>query len=161
MPNVNIRRATLADAELLAGLNKDVQQIHADAYPYLFKQPDNFAEIVADFKTRILADTDGFVLIIEADQQAVGYIYARVVARPENAYIHEQKLMLVDSISVKPSHQNKGYGQKLMSAVRNEAVARGIRRVLLDTYEFNSNAQQFYAKLGFERVKIQMALDVQ
>ena len=160
MPDVNIRRATLADAELLAGLNKDVQQIHADAYPYLFKQPDNFAEIVTDFKSRILADEDGFVLIIEASQQAVGYIYAKVVKRPENAYIYAQKWMLVDAISVKPNCQNKGYGQKLIQAVRDEAVAQGIRRVLLDTYEFNSNAQQFYAKMGFERMKIQLTLDL-
>jgi GNAT superfamily N-acetyltransferase len=158
MPEANIRCATLADAHLLAGLNKDIQQIHADAYPYLFKQPDNFAEIKADFETRILSDVDGFVLIIEAEQQAVGYIYARVVTRPENAYIHEQKLMLVDVISVKPAYQNKGYGQKLMNAVRDEALARGIRRVVLDTYEFNSNAQQFYARMGFERIKIQMTL---
>jgi ribosomal protein S18 acetylase RimI-like enzyme len=160
MPDVNIRRATLADAQLLAGLNKAVQQIHADAYPYLFKQPQNFAEIVADFEMRILADVDGFVLIIEADQQAVGYIYARVVTRPENAYIHEQKWMHVDNISIQPAYQNKGYGQMLMNAVRDEAVAKGIYRVLLDTYEFNANAQQFYAKMGFERMKIQMALDL-
>ena len=134
MPDANIRHATLADAHLLACLNKDVQQIHADAYPYLFKQPDNFAEIVADFETRILSDVDGFVLIIEADQQAVGYIYARVITRPENAYIHEQKFVLVDVISIKPAYQNKGYGQKLMNAVRDEAIVRGIRRVVLDTY---------------------------
>ena len=161
MPDVNIRRVTRVDAALLAGLNKDVQQIHADAYPSLFKQPDNFAEIVADFHTRILADEDGFVLIIEADQQAVGYIYARVVTRPENAYIYVQKLMHVDVISIKPAYQNKGYGQKLMQAVRDEAVAQGIYRVVLDTYAFNENAQQFYAKMGFERFKIQMALDFQ
>ncbi len=159
MTDATIRRATLADAELLAGLNKDVQQIHADAYPYLFKQPNNFAEIVADFKTRILSDANGFVLIIEVGQQAVGYIYAKVVTRSENAYVYAQRFMLVDNISIGPQYQSKGYGQQLMQAVRDVAIAQGIHRVLLDTYEFNSNAQQFYAKMGFERVKIQMALD--
>jgi len=160
MAEVNIRRATLADAELLAGLNKDIQQIHADAYPSLFKQPDNFAEFVADFETHKLSDVDGFVLIIEADQQAVGYIYAKVVTRPENAYVYAQKLMLVDVIAIKPAYQKKGYGQKLINAVRDEALAQGIHRMLLDTYEFNANAQQFYVKLGFKRMKIQMALDL-
>ena len=157
--DATLRRATVADAELLAELNKDVQQIHADAYPYLFKQPDNFTEVMADFQSRILADADGFVLILEAERQAVGYIYAKVVNRPENAYTYAQKLMVVDQISVKPAYQNKGYGQKLMQAVRAEAVAQGIHRVLLDTYEFNANAQQFYVKMGFERTKIRMTLD--
>ncbi len=159
MMDATIRRATLADAELLAELNKDVQQIHADAYPSVFKQPHNTAEILADFKTRILADTDGFVLIIEADQQAVGYIYAKALTRPENAYIYAQKYMLVDQISVKPAYQNNGYGHRLMQAVRDEAVVQGLHRVLLDMYAFNSNAQQFYAKMGFERVSVRMALD--
>ena len=72
-----IRRATLADAELLAELNRDVQQIHADAYPNLFKQLDNTAEIVADFKTRILPDADGFVFIIESEGQAAGIFTQR------------------------------------------------------------------------------------
>lgn len=154
-----IRQATLADVELLATLNRDVQQIHAGAYPKLFKQPTNFAEIAADFKNRVLTDVDGFVLIIEADGQAVGYIYAKVVSRPENAYVYAQKYMLVDNISISPQYQDKGYGKMLMQAVCDVATAQGIGRVLLDTYEFNSNAQQFYAKMGFERMKIQMALD--
>jgi ribosomal protein S18 acetylase RimI-like enzyme len=157
--DVIIRRATLADVELLAELNKDVQQIHADAYPNLFKPPDNTAEIEVDFRTRILADVDGFVLIIEAEREAVGYIYAKTVTRPENAYVYAQKYMLVDQVSIKPAYQSRGYGQKLMDAVRSEAVAQGLHRVLLDMYAFNSNAQQFYAKIGFERVSVRMALD--
>lgn len=154
-----IRQATLADVELLATLNRDVQQIHADAYPNLFKQPTNFAEVVADFKNRVLSDVDGFVLILDVEGEAVGCIYARTVTRPENAYVYAQQYMLVDQISVRPQYQNKGYGKMLMQAVCEVATARGIHRVLLDTYEFNSNAQQFYAKMGFERMKIQLALD--
>ena len=161
MADVNIRRATLADVCLLAELNKDVQQIHADAYPNVFKQPDNFAEIVADFETRILADVDGFVFIVEAERQAVGYIYARAVTRPENAYTHVQKLMIVDQISVRPAYHNKGYGHRLMQAVREVAAEQGIQRIQLDTYAFNANAQQFYANLGFERVSVRLALDFQ
>ncbi len=161
MADVNIRRATLADACLLAELSKDVQQIHAEAYPNVFKQPDNLAEIVADFETRILADVDGYVFIVEAEQQAVGYIYARLVTRPENAYLYAQKFILVDQVAVRPACQNKGYGQRLMQAVREVAAEHDVHRIQLDTYAFNANAQQFYGNLGFERVSIRMALDFQ
>lgn len=150
----------MADAEVLAVLNKDVQQIHADALPKLFKQPNDLTEIRADFQTRILADMDGFVLIAEDEQQAVGYIYAKVVVRPESAYTFTQRLMLVDQISVRSCDQHKGYGQLLMQAVLEEASARGIHRVVLDMYTFNSNAQHFYAKMGFERLSVRMALDL-
>ena len=46
-----------------------------------------------------------------------------------------------------------------MQTVRDEAVAQGLHRVLLDVYAFNSNAEQFYAKIGFERVSVRLALD--
>lgn len=91
----------------------------------MFKQQDTLDEVMADFETRILAGMDGYVFILEADRQAVGYIYGRVVTRPENAYLYSQKYMLVDQISVRPNSRNKGYGQRLMQAVRDMAVRAG------------------------------------
>lgn len=72
---MNIRRATLDDVGLLVRLNEDVQRIHAEAYPHLFKQPDYLA-VAADFETRILGNAQGQVYIAEVDSEAVGYIYA-------------------------------------------------------------------------------------
>ena len=45
-----IRIATIGDAELLAELNGDVQQIHADAWPSFFRESTNQAEVAFTVK---------------------------------------------------------------------------------------------------------------
>lgn len=160
MLDAQIRKASGADKHILAELNKDVQKVHADAYPELFKQPDNTSEVVADFESRILPDQDAVVLILEAGGQAVGYIYARVVARPETPYTHAQRYLLIDQISVKPDYQRYGFGKRLMEAICDEASKRGVSRLMLGMYTFNTKAANFYARMGFSHVYVQMALDL-
>lgn len=156
---MNIRRATLDDVGLLATLNEDVQRIHAEAYPTLFKQPD-YPAVAADFKTRILGNAQGQVLIAEVDGEAVGYIYALQVERPENPYTFAQRYMLIDQISVKPTAQGNGCGRKLIEAVVDLATACGMARVTLDTWGFNTHAHGFFEEVGFKRLKYTIVLDL-
>lgn len=156
---MNIRRATLDDVGLLAGLNEDVQRIHAAAYPHLFKQPD-YPAVAADFETRILGNPQGQVYIAEVDGEAVGYIYALQVERPENPYTFAHRYMLIDQISVKPTAQGRGCGRKLIEAVVEFASACGMARVTLETWEFNTHAHGFFEEVGFKRLKYTMALDL-
>ena len=37
---IHIRQASDVDAAIIARLNRDVQQPHAEAYPWMFKHPD-------------------------------------------------------------------------------------------------------------------------
>jgi len=146
---------------LLAELNQDVQRIHAEAHPDWFKQPNQLDAVAVDFATRILGDTQEYVYIAEVDSEAVGYICARRVDRPENPYTYAQTLMLIDQISVKPRFQGRGCGRKLIQAVVDLAMTNRIERVILDTYAFNIKAQAFFSEMGFARMSMryQMALD--
>ena len=156
-----IRRATEADVKLLAELNQDVQRIHAEALPDWFKQPNQVDAVAVDFATRILGDTQEYVYIAEVNGEAVGYICARRVERPENPYTYAQTLMLIDQISVKPRFQGCGCGRKLIQTVVDLAMTNESKRVILDTYAFNTQAQGFFGEMGFARISMryQMALD--
>ncbi|MCA0452718.1 MAG: GNAT family N-acetyltransferase [Chloroflexi bacterium] len=156
---MNIRQATLDDVGLLAGLNEDVQRIHAAAYPHLFKQPD-YPAVAADFETRILGNTQGQVYIAEVDGEAVGYIYALKMERPDNPYTYAQRYMLIDQISVRPSEQGRGYGRKLIEAVIQWAADCGMGSVTLNTWGFNVHAHGFFEAMGFKRLKYSMGLDL-
>ena len=52
---MDIRLATLKDAEIIAALNAEVQQIHTDALPHLFKPPSE-ETFPASLVRQLLAD---------------------------------------------------------------------------------------------------------
>lgn len=153
---MNIRMATQDDVDLLALLNRDVQKLHADARPNLFKQPDDLEPVKADIRDRMLADADGRVLIIEDDGQAAGYVYVQFVRRAETAYTYARQFLHIDQISVKPEYRGKGYGRALMQAVFDLATTQGIERVTLNTWDFNEIAQVFFARMGFQTFNYRM-----
>jgi ribosomal protein S18 acetylase RimI-like enzyme len=155
-----VRLATMADAGSLAVLNRDVQRLHADAEPGTFIPPDDLAPIVADFQGRVLTDVDGRVFLVEMDGEAVGYVYVRIIQRPQNAYTYALNFLHIDQIAVKSAHQGSGCGRALMQAVFDLACAEGIERVTLDTWAFNTQAQGFFAKMGFKVFMYRMDCDV-
>jgi len=156
MSEVKIRLATLVDAGILALLNQDVQRLHANALPKMFKQPDNTVEVVKDFEERMLANPDGRTYIAEVEGEAAGYICALIIQRPASPYTYASKFIHIDQISVKPVFRHLGCGRALIQAVFDLANAEGIERVTLDTSAFNTEAHQFFARMGFEVCSLRM-----
>lgn len=146
---MKIRSATLGDAGLLAELNVDVQRLHAQKLPHLFKQPHDLGIIAATFRDVFLANPDMRVYVVEVEDVAAGYIVAQITCRPENAFTYEQKTVYIDQISVRPAYQRQGCGQALIQAVFDLARSEGIERVTLATWDFNTDAQAFFKKQGF------------
>lgn len=157
---LQIRLATVDDAGILAELVRDVQRLHADALPDWFKQPDDVTPFVADMKDRILADPDGYVFIAEVDGIAAGYVYAQIFERPEDAYAFARKLAFIDQISVKPAYRGKGCGRALIEAVFKLARTEGVQKVALDTWAFNTEAHEFFYKMGFKVFNYRMDTDL-
>ncbi|MBZ0275797.1 MAG: GNAT family N-acetyltransferase [Anaerolineae bacterium] len=147
---MQVRQATLADAETVGRLICDVQRIHAAALPHFFKPADDPAPFIADSRNRLLAEPDGYVFIAEEDGEAVGYVYAHVVRKLETEYTYPMTYIYIDQISVKPEQQGGGYGRALIQAVLDLARGLGIERVALDTWGFNAQAQEFFRKMGFD-----------
>jgi len=142
------RRGTQEDALTLSTLNVDVQKIHADALPNIFKQPgsDDFAQ---QFMLERLADPLNYFIIARLDGEDIGYIYARIIDRLGNPFMHPWKYFYIEQISVKPGYQGRGYGESLIQAVRQAAQEQGIETIALDTWFFNKQAQSFFRKNGF------------
>lgn len=153
-----IRKAVVDDAPLLARLNRDVQQMHTDAVPEVYKRPAELDVIAQDFREGFLLNPNALVLIIEADGQGCGYLAAVISQRPDSPYTYAQKRLHVDQIGVQPADQGKGYGRALMNAAIAYAYERGCDVITLDVAAFNSGAVAFYRRLGFEQTMIRMNL---
>jgi diamine N-acetyltransferase len=157
MAVMQIRKAGLNDAELLARLNEPVQRLHYEARPDIFKPPALSDEIIAWYAD-LLNQPENHFFIAEAEGQAVGYVGAKVVHQPATPFTVAMDGLLIDQISVNDDQRGKGYGAALMQAVVDLARAKKINRIMLGVWDFNTHAIEFYKRQGWrvytERMEI-------
>jgi len=144
---IEIRATTLEDAGTISALNADVQQIHADAYPWRFKQPGPRTFTVSDAKD-LLNSPGYFSFLAFGDGAPIGYILAEIVRRPETARQFEHQMIYIHEISVRPSARRKGVGRSLLDAAKAHGQSLGIPMVAVDTWLFNEDALLFFKKNG-------------
>ena len=156
---MQIRRANLKDAGILSTLNADVQRLHADALPHLFKQPERDA-FALQFMREQLPDPNNYFFIGSLDGEDIGYIFTRVIDRPENPYTYAWHYVYIDQISVKPAYQNKGFGKLLIQEVVRLAEEVGADWTGLDSWTFNEVAIAFFEKQGFSTFNQRMWLNI-
>ncbi len=145
---ITVRRAAAEDAITVAALNADVQALHASLFPTLFKRPS--ATTLAEAEARaIIVDPSNIVLLAGVPGQDVGYAYAEVRHRVENAYHYAYDELYIHHLSVSPGFRRRGVGSVLVRAVDVMAHERGISRVALDVWTANSAASEFFRAHGF------------
>jgi ribosomal protein S18 acetylase RimI-like enzyme len=141
-----IRRATLDDAPLMAGLNRHVQQLHLDAEPTLYRVTDH-EELVSWFRERIASP--GVTAFVAEDEAPLGYAMALHERIPRNPFRPERVRLVVDQIAVVEGARRRGVGRRLMAAAEQLARELGVERMQLDVRAFNAGAIRFYEALGF------------
>jgi len=147
---MKIREAIATDSLLLSSLCRDVQRLHAENYPEIFKMPqsDDFA---VSFFDEMLTDPTARLFIAEEDQHAIGYILCKLFERPESVFTYTNRFIQIEHISVRPDMQRYGAGAALMNRVEELAKEAGVTKIQLDSWDFNIKAHTFFEKFGFEK----------
>jgi ribosomal protein S18 acetylase RimI-like enzyme len=153
---ITIRRATAEDAALLAELNTEIQQMHADAVPKFFKEANaQNPALIADYARR-LSDEHTYVFIAEVDSQAVGSMVLVHRQIDENPYAFAHTRLVMDQISVNASHRGKGVGHAFMEEAKALSKMLNVDYLALNVWAFNEQAIEFYKREGFENMALQM-----
>ena len=147
---MNIRKAIPEDALLLSDLSRDVQRLHARNYADIFKMPDS-PDFAISFFDEMLADPAVSIFIAEEISEAIGYIFCKLIQRPENPFTFATRSLLVEHISVRPAARGKGVGTALIKKAEILAKGLGVQQIQLDSWEFNTNAHSFFEGLGFQK----------
>ena len=145
---MDIRLATPNDAEIISALNAEVQQVHADALPHLFKPPSE-ETFSAAFVRPLLVDPNTYIFIGSANGAPVGYIYAQIIRRAETSLRYAWDRLYIHHLSVNQAYQRHGVGQALIHAVVRVAKDQGISTIALDVWSLNTKARAFFAAQGF------------
>ena len=147
---MNIHQAGSADGLLLSSLCIDVQSLHAEYYPDIFKLPQS-EDFAVSFFSEALADLNTRIFIAERDGQALGYILCKLIERPENPFTFTTSFLMIDQISVRPSIRGQGVGTALMGQAEILARELGVQRIQLDSWDFNLGAHAFFERSGFQK----------
>ena len=147
---MNIRKATSVDTLLLSTLCVDVQKLHAQSHPDLFKTPQS-PDFAVPFFEEILQEDTMYIYIAEENGQALGYIFFKIVERDENPFLFARRFLMIDQISVRPGAQGQGVGKALMQQVENTARDLEIKSIQLGSWDFNTNAHGFFERMGYAK----------
>ena len=153
---MNVRRASVDDAVVLASLGTILQQMHYAQRPDWFK-PANEIVFTEMYRHRLM-DPTVTAFIAEQDDVAVGFVVAEVQVRTDSPLGKAQTILVVDQIGVSSSQRRHGVGHELLNAVRELADQASARRILLTTWEFNLDAHRFFEAEGFETELRRMSL---
>ncbi len=156
---MDIRQATIDDAETISELNADVQKVHADALPHLFKPPSKDGLPAAEVASLIQTPNHFFYLALE-DDCPVGYLWAEVRRMPETPFRYAWDYVYVNHISLRPEARSKGYGKQLLEAAANLARQQGIATLALDVWSFNTRAHAAFESFGFQNFNERMWMQV-
>ncbi|MFA5861896.1 MAG: GNAT family N-acetyltransferase [Candidatus Thermoplasmatota archaeon] len=134
---LTVRRATRADMPRLVVLLQELAAFEKLAGP----TPDAEARLAADLGKRYDA------LLAEDAGIAVGYA---IVFETYSTFLAKSVLYLED-LFVTQKARRRGVARLLMHEVAREATARGCPRVSWVVLDWNTDAQEFYRKLGAKR----------
>src|SRR6266404_6364135 len=146
-----IRRATVADATLLADLGRRIfyETFAAD------NTPEDMAAYLATSFSREqlaaeLADPRATFLNVEINATAVGYAMLRSGETPKE--VSGEKPIEVVRFYVSQEWHGRGIGESLMQRCLEETRRRDYQTLWLGVWERNSLARAFYRKWNFRAV---------
>ena len=144
-----IRSATLGDYRQLRDLYHELDLLHGEALPVVFRNPVRPLRR-KEFLAKAIADSNCIMLVAESDGQIVGVIQAGIREAPDHPMFLPRRYVWMESLVVRREFQRCGVGQALMRSLESWAAEKGIAHVELNVWEFNDRAKTFYESLGYE-----------
>ena len=146
---MNVRRAEIKDIPGILKLLVQVDMVHHEGRPDLFKGPatkynaEELKGIIADKKTPVFVcvDDSGFV---------AGHAFCIAKQELDNSVLTDIKTLYIDDICVDEKARGKHVGTMLYEHVRKYAEDNGFYNITLNVWECNPTARKVYESLGFK-----------
>jgi ribosomal protein S18 acetylase RimI-like enzyme len=149
-----VRRAVGKDIPSLMELLKQVNKVHYDGRPDLFKLETKYSP---DELSKIIADNDTPVFVCEGEGgKVLGHGFC-VMQRPGNTRLLTDILTLyIDDICVDESARGMHVGEAIYEHIIEYARSNGCYNVTLNVWSCNPGAMKFYEKMGLVPYKVGM-----
>ena len=153
MEQLQVRYASLADYDGVEAVMKQIQKLHVDLRPDLYRPVETvlayeeFCKAVAEHRL-LVADQHGEVVGV------LSYVHRHIEADKQVT----RDVMFVDCIAVTESLRQKGIGRKLLDFALDILHQGSFDGLELQVNAHNQAARTFYEHLGFQEKSINMEL---
>ena len=159
-----IRAADERDIDALNQIIGDVDALHQEHLPHIFKEPDGPARDRA-YMLGVLADESCGFFVAEAQGPAHGDTQSQQQGPPEGTILGcvqltvrdappipilvPRRIAFVETLAVREDVRRAGIGRALMDHGQRWAEESGATEIDLNVHEFNQVAIEFYHSLGY------------
>ena len=154
-----VRFAEEKDLDIINELRKQVNDIHVEGRPDVFKA--GFGSEIRDFAKVIINGENSDIIVAERDGVICGMVCVERIDKPETPYSKARSFYHVQEIVVDEKHRRQGVAKELLEFMIEDAKKRNLRRIELDVWEFNDSAIEFYHTVGFRQTRRWMEYEVE
>lgn len=151
--NIHIRTALIEDYPAVESIMRQVQQLHIDWRPDIYKPsetvlPINLYEQAVHDETSIVAECEGHVVGIVLIQYRHTESFNQVT----------RDVIFIDTMAVDGQYRGKGIGHAFFAYLKELKLQKGYDGIELQVNARNKAAYQMYANYGFTEKSINMEL---
>lgn len=150
---MEIRRAKIEDISDLNRLLAQVNLVHHDGRPDIFKPANKYTD---DELKIIIEDDSRPILVADDNGMVVGYAYCIYQQHSNDNLLTDVKTLYIDDLCVDENKRGGHIGKKLYNAVLDLAKDTDCYNVTLNVWNFNEGAMKFYQSLGLTPLKTTM-----
>ena len=152
-----IRRAMERDTEDVLKLLTQVNRVHYEGRPDLFKPATKYSpeELHGIFRDDL---RPVFVLTDEEDRHVLGYAFCVFKQEKDSRLMTDIRTLYIDDLCVDEQVRGQNIGRRLYEYVTDFARKEGCYNVTLNVWTCNPGAVRFYEKCGLKPQKIGMEI---
>lgn len=154
-----VRFAQEKDLERINELRKQVNDIHVEGRPDIFKA--GFGTELRDYAKILINGENTDILVAECDGMICGMACVDYVNKSETPYGKARTFYHVQEIAVDANHRRQGVAKELFEFMIEDAKKRKLGKIELDVWEFNDLAIEFYQAVGFKQMRRWMEYEVE
>ena len=144
---MEIRRATAADIEGIDKLLYQVNMVHHNGRPDLFKAggrkytDEQLLALLAD-------DTRPVFAAVDEEGHVLGYAFCILQQHPDDNILTDIKTLYIDDLCVDENIRGQHIGRRLYEYVKRYAKETGCYNLTLNVWACNESAKKFYERCG-------------
>ena len=143
-----IRQATIDDYDRLDAVLAEVDALHREALPHVYRDPGGPARS-REYIASIIDSQDATLLVAERAARITGLVHVLIRETRDIPIVVPRRYAVIDNLVVAEDSRRAGVGRALMQAAHHWAQEQGVEQVELGVWEFNQGALAFYQELGY------------